>query len=897
MSCLGKLSSEDEDRVPFGDSVTFSIATDLVTNDTFSINREDSTLFVSNFDLDYHPRYDFHLNVGCNRPKQRRMADSVYIFQMIEVLNDTNHVADSAMLTQLYNSTGGENWTTKENWLDYSMAFDKWEGVSTGTYTNGKKRVTKIELPYNNLNGPIDFDFTTLTTPDWQVTTFDVSNNGSNLTGTIIDEVGDFLQLDTLKLGNNGFTGDFTPPSVIDNLTNLIYLDLSSNEFGLQSSPDISSLSALKHLDFSSNQFTSFPAISSLTSLEYVDLSENEIGGTIPNISQLTLLEYVDLSKNEIGGELPNISPLGAIQNLDVSFNSLQGNIEPIDLSNSLTSLDSIDLSYNAFEGEVPKFHTGLQKLVISRNKFNEFADPTSVSGAAQLVVNADSNYFDFNDLYPVREKLDKYSPQALIDEPDTILITAGSVDTINVINQTLPEGTTTYSWYKIDEATNNVEPRTPPVINDSNYVFNPFTPASDTGLYYVEVTSNVLTLSNLTLYSDTITVIENTLPTPPVLTLEQSFVPDSFYTANDTIFIYENVSLDVFLGKLSSEDEDRVPFGDSVTFSIATNKITNDTFRINRDDSTLFVSNFDLDYTQDTTYTLTLLATDQNKGVADSVYIFQMIEVLNDTNHVADSAMLTQLYNSTGGENWTARDNWLDYSMPFDKWEGVSTGLYSNGKKRVTKIELPDNNLIGQIDFDFTTLTTPDWQVTTFDVSDNGSNLTGTIIDEVGGFSLLDTLKLGNNRFTGDITSLSGINNLGFLEYLDLSSNAFGEQNSPNISSLSALKHLDFSTNQFTSFPAISNLTNLEYVDISENEILGTTPDISQLTLLEYVDLSKNEIDGTIPDISQLVALQYLDVSFNSLQGNIEPIDLSNSLTSLDSIDLSYNDFRGKSA
>ena len=545
------------------------------------------------------------------------------------------------------------------------------------------------------------------------------------------------------------------------------------------------------------------------------------------------------------------------------------------------------------FEGKVPKFHTGLQKLVISRNKFNEFADPNSVSSAAQLVVNADSNYFDFNDLYQVREKLDKYSPQAPIDLPDTVLITDDEEYTLSVINQNQTSVQTQYKWFRRN--TNGlVELGT---FNDNNeYIIDVANISNDTGSYYVEV-NLINNLVDLTLIRDTIFVIENTLPTPPVLTLEQSSVPDSFYTANDTIFIYENVSLDVFLGKLSSEDEDRVPFGDSVTFSIATNKITNDTFRINRDDSTLFVSNFDLDFTQDTTFTLTLVATDQNKGVADSVYIFQMIEVLNDTNHVADSAMLTQLYNSTGGENWTTKENWLDYSMPFDKWEGVSTGSYTNGKKRVTKIELPDNNLIGQIDFDFTILTTPDWQVTTFDVSNNGSNLTGTIIDEVGDFLQLDTLKLGNNGFTGDFTPPSVIDNLTNLIYLDLSSNEFGLQSSPDISSLSALKHLDFSSNQFTSFPNFSSsiLSSFEYLDLSDNKInTGIPSNIDLFTGLKYVDLSKNNITGTVPNISPLVALQYLDVSFNSLQGDIISVDLTN-LNLLDSIDLSYNDFEGK--
>ena len=57
------------------------------------------------------------------------------------------------------------------------------------------------------------------------------------------------------------------------------------------------------------------------------------------------------------------------------------------------------------------------------------------------------------------------------------------------------------------------------------------------------------------------------------------------------------------------------------------------------------------------------------------------------------DTGVLTEFYNSTGGSDWTNRDNWLS-DAPLNDWHGVST----DESGRVKRLVLPGNNLRGAV-------------------------------------------------------------------------------------------------------------------------------------------------------------------------------------------------------
>ena len=57
------------------------------------------------------------------------------------------------------------------------------------------------------------------------------------------------------------------------------------------------------------------------------------------------------------------------------------------------------------------------------------------------------------------------------------------------------------------------------------------------------------------------------------------------------------------------------------------------------------------------------------------------------------DREALVALYNATDGENWPLNKNWLS-DAPLGEWQGVTT----NDDGRVIGLQLPNNNLAGEI-------------------------------------------------------------------------------------------------------------------------------------------------------------------------------------------------------
>ncbi len=105
------------------------------------------------------------------------------------------------------------------------------------------------------------------------------------------------------------------------------------------------------------------------------------------------------------------------------------------------------------------------------------------------------------------------------------------------------------------------------------------------------------------------------------------------------------------------------------------------------------------------------------------------------------DRAVLVELYNSTGGANWTDNTNWLG-EKPIDQWYGVETD--SNG--RVIVLDLHDNGLRGAIPASLGDLA----ELSVLELSSN--RLTGSIPSQLGKLPTLIVLALFDNRLTGSI-------------------------------------------------------------------------------------------------------------------------------------------------
>jgi Leucine-rich repeat (LRR) protein len=145
------------------------------------------------------------------------------------------------------------------------------------------------------------------------------------------------------------------------------------------------------------------------------------------------------------------------------------------------------------------------------------------------------------------------------------------------------------------------------------------------------------------------------------------------------------------------------------------------------------------------------------------------------------DYHSLIDFYNATEGDNWINRKNWKSDSV-VSSWHGVSVENY-----RVSKINLTENNLVGEIPASF------------------------------GGLTYLKKLFLSNNQ----------------INYIPA-----------EIGQLLELERLYIRHNNLSSLPGeLSNLKKLEYFFISHNN-LSTVCDLSGLYRLDGLTIDNNELD-----------------------------------------------------
>ncbi|KAJ8551113.1 hypothetical protein K7X08_000483 [Anisodus acutangulus] len=140
-----------------------------------------------------------------------------------------------------------------------------------------------------------------------------------------------------LDLSNNNLTDDSMPHCLFDDLSYLELLDLSGNN--LKNSHHILS------------------ALCRLRNLKRLDLSDNFLDdGNIPTclFAKHSVFESLDISHNNIRGSpgfFSGICKLRNLQVLNLQDNLIQGGLDPC--LGGMTSLVSLDLSFNHFEGTV----------------------------------------------------------------------------------------------------------------------------------------------------------------------------------------------------------------------------------------------------------------------------------------------------------------------------------------------------------------------------------------------------------------------------------------------------------------------------------------------------------------------------------------------------------------
>ena len=178
--------------------------------------------------------------------------------------------SDRGALVSLYRSTAGPGWVNQDNWLTDAPIRD-WHGVAV----DGDGRVVGLELPSNNLVGPLP------------------------------PSIGQLTGLQRATFEDNALRGPIPPE--IGNLTSLSFLILRANALSGPIPPEIGRLTAMETLSLGSNSLDGPipPEMSNLTSLGWVDLGENNLTGRIPPQLAIAGLQTLIVRENRLHGPVP----------------------------------------------------------------------------------------------------------------------------------------------------------------------------------------------------------------------------------------------------------------------------------------------------------------------------------------------------------------------------------------------------------------------------------------------------------------------------------------------------------------------------------------------------------------------------------------------------------------
>ncbi len=259
-------------------------------------------------------------------------------------------------LSELYTSTGGDNWDNNANWDITTVPSEEelasWYGVFLS-----EGFLVSLGLSGNNLDGSLPAELGNLS----HLSRLPLYNNF--LSGSIPSELGNLSKLRQLFLDGNSLSGSI--PSELGKLSQLTQLSLYDNSLSGSIPSELGNLSQLRQLYLDGNSLSgSIPSeLGNLTQLSELWLDGNSLSGSIPSeLGNLTQLTQLHLDDNSLSGSIPG--ELGSLSQLIVLFlsdNSFTGEV-PSELGN-LSQLAVLFLSDNSLTGKLPRSLMQLDSL------------------------------------------------------------------------------------------------------------------------------------------------------------------------------------------------------------------------------------------------------------------------------------------------------------------------------------------------------------------------------------------------------------------------------------------------------------------------------------------------------------------------------------------------------
>ena len=250
------------------------------------------------------------------------------------------------------------------------------------------------------------------------------------------------------------------------------------------------------------------------------------------------------------------------------------------------------------------------------------------------------------------------------------------------------------------------------------------------------------------------------------------------------------------------------------------------------------------------------------------------------------DRQALIDLYNSTNGDNWNNKDNWLGEIGTECNWFGVRCNENST---HIIGINLNNNNLSGDIPESIFNIIIDDYSVYYLNFSNNqlasfpesltmftfSTNSEGIYIDFSN--NQFENLPFSFNISTNNISTVIKSSRV----VLDFSNNQLAEfPNSLSISSSSpyiSYIFLDFSNNQLIEFPnslsiSSSSAESLIFLDFSNNQLIEFPNSLSISTVLStiYLNLSNNKIESLLDSYPMFKIESFIDFDSYSSFSNM---------------------------